>query len=86
MCPTFLRSVRPGFGTSDDLLSVYERSDAKGRQSTWGQSLACGHGRGRPFVQGLVSLTGSSAPEQARKLILLLISCDSRGLGARIKC
>jgi hypothetical protein len=24
MCPTFLRSVRPGFGTSDDLLSVYD--------------------------------------------------------------
>ena len=30
MCPTFLRSVRPGFGTSDDLLSVYDRSDARG--------------------------------------------------------
>ena len=30
MCPTFLRSVRPGFGTSDDLLSVYDRSNARG--------------------------------------------------------
>jgi hypothetical protein len=30
MCPTFLRSVRLGFGTSDDLLSVYDRSDARG--------------------------------------------------------
>ncbi len=28
MCPTFLRSVRPGFGTSDDLLSIYGPSHA----------------------------------------------------------
>jgi len=30
MCPTFLPSVPPGFGTSDDLLSVYDRSNARG--------------------------------------------------------
>jgi hypothetical protein len=31
MRPTFPRSVRPRFGTSDDLLSVYDRSNARGR-------------------------------------------------------
>jgi hypothetical protein len=45
MCPTFLRSVRPGSGTSDDLLSVYDRSDAKGGSRLCGQSLFCGCGR-----------------------------------------
>jgi hypothetical protein len=30
MCPTFLHSVRSGFGTSEDLLSGYDRSDRRG--------------------------------------------------------
>jgi hypothetical protein len=46
MCPTSLRSVRPGFGTSDDLPFGIRPLECKGWQSTWGQSLVCGCGRG----------------------------------------
>ena len=61
MCPTSLRSVHPGFGTSDDLLSVYDRSDARSGTRIEDSHWFCGCGRGRRFARGLVSLTGSSA-------------------------
>jgi hypothetical protein len=53
MCPTFLRSVRPGFGTSDDPLSVYDRSNARsGSQLGDSRWFAVG-------VAGVVSRKGS---------------------------
>ncbi len=54
MCPTFLRSVRPGFGTSDDLLSVYDRSDARS-----GTRIEDSHWFAVWSVAGVVSREGS---------------------------
>jgi hypothetical protein len=53
MCPTFLPSVRPGFGTSDDLLSVYGSSNARG-----GSRLGDSHWFA-VVVAGVVSRKGS---------------------------
>jgi hypothetical protein len=38
MCPAFLRSARQGFETSDDLLSLCNRSNANVRTSRSGQA------------------------------------------------